>query len=301
MKEAATSKIGTIGLMFAAALTLAACAPSVNLNLDPESRAFYETARLVMTDAEQTIFAHLPDAESRREFIKEFWDKRDPDTETEVNEAKQEFDRRIEYINKRFREGRKGINTDRGRIYLYLGPPEKTEEYPMMSGGLGGELLWVYYKYELGIYFVDPNGMGNYAISEILGNLFDAIEMAKLGVTFSERNTTAGLLKFDLSYDKDRHEFRLTIPAKKLSFKDEGGMMTADFDISFYVYKEGAAKKEMFVEVKHFAGKADELEKSPEIVFTFTRELPPGKIFVDVVVDGKEANGKSRKIFKFSL
>ncbi|MDP2913970.1 MAG: GWxTD domain-containing protein, partial [Candidatus Aminicenantes bacterium] len=222
-------------------------------------------------------------------------------TETEVNEAKQEFDRRIEYINKRFREGRKGISTDRGRIYLYLGPPEKTEEYPMMGGGQGGELLWVYYKYDLGIYFVDPRGQGSYVMGDISGNLFEAIEMAKLGVTFSEQNTTASLLKFDLSYDKDRHEFRLTIPAKKLNFKEEGGMKTADFDISFYIYKEGAAKKEMFVDTKRFTGTAEDLEKSSQLAFTFSRELPPGKIFVDVVVDGKEANGKSRKIFKFNI
>jgi GWxTD domain-containing protein len=298
MKTAAAFKIGSLGLVLAAAL--AACAPSFSVQLDPESRGFYETARLIMTDEELAVFTHLPDAESRREFIKEFWDKRDPDPDTEVNEAKQEFDRRIEYINKRFREGRKGIDTDRGRIYLYLGPPEKTEEYPMMSGGQGGELLWVYYKYDLGIYFVDPSGMGHYTIGEIEGNLFDAIEMAKIGVTFSDRNAPDSLLKFDLTYDKSRHEFRLTIPAKKLSFKDEGGTKTADFDFTFYIYKEGGLHKEMFVDIKHFAGTADALEKSPELVFTFSRELPPGKIFVDVVVDGRAANGKSRKIFTFN-
>ena len=149
---------------------------------------------------------------------------------------KQEFDRRVEYINKRFREGRKGINTDRGRIYLYLGAPDKIEEYPMKSGGEGGELLWIYYRYELGIYFVDPRGMGNYTIGEIGGNLFEAIEMAKMGATFTEPSKTSSPLKFDLSYDKDRHEFRLSIPAKKLSFKEEGALRTADFDISFYIY-----------------------------------------------------------------
>jgi GWxTD domain-containing protein len=292
-------KIGTGGLVLAAALALAACAPSASVQLDPESSTFYETARLIMTDAEKAIFTHLPDAGSRHEFIQEFWAKRDPNPDTEVNEAKQEFDRRIEYINKRFHEGRKGINTDRGRIYLYLGPPEKTEEDFLMKGGQ--RLLWVYYKYELGIYFVDSKGTGSFTIDEVDGDLFGAIERAKMGVTFSEGNTPARFLKFDLTYDKGRHEFRLTIPAKKLSFKEEGGMITADFDFTFYIYKEGAAKKEMFVDVKRFSETADVLAKSPEIVFTFTRELPPGRIYVDVVVDGREANGKSRNIFKFNI
>jgi GWxTD domain-containing protein len=287
--------------MFAAVLAISACGPGLNVQLDPESRDFYESARLIMTDSEQAIFTHLPDVEARKEFIQEFWDKRDPDPSTEVNEAKQEFQRRLEYVNQRFREGRRGINTDRGRIYLFLGPPEMTEEYPFLAGGAGGELLWVYYQYELGIYFVDSNGTGSYAISTIMGNLFEAIEMAKLGKTFTERGTPSKFMNFDLDYDKDRHELRLTIPAKKLSFKDEDGALTADFDITFYIYKEGAAKKEMFVDTKRFTGKAEDLEKSPEIAFTFSRELPLGKIYVDVVVDGKEANGKSRKIFKFNI
>ena len=287
--------------MFAAVLAISACGPGLNVQLDPESRDFYESARLIMTDSEQAIFTHLPDAEARKEFIQEFWDKRDPDPSTEVNEAKQEFQRRLEYVNQRFREGRRGINTDRGRIYLFLGPPEMTEEYPFLAGGAGGELLWVYYQYELGIYFVDSNGTGSYAISTIMGNLFEAIEMAKLGKTFTERGTPSKFMNFDLDYVKDRHELRLTIPAKKLSFKDEDGALTADFDITFYIYKEGAAKKEMFVDTKRFTGKAEDLEKSPEIAFTFSRELPLGKIYVDVVVDGKEANGKSRKIFKLNI
>jgi len=120
-------------------------------------------------------------------------------------------------------------------------------------------------------------------------------------VTFTEPRALVNFDKFDLTYDKDRHELRLTIPSKKLSFKEEGGMITADFDFAFYVYKEGAAKKEMFVEAKSFRGKAADLEKSAEIAFTFDRELPLGKIYVDAVIDGKEANGKSRKIFKFNI
>ena len=286
--------------MFAAVLAISACGPGLNVQLDPESRDFYESARLIMTDAEQDIFIHLPDAEARKEFIQEFWVKRDPDPDTEVNEAKQEFQRRLEYVNRRFREGRRGANTDRGRIYLLLGPPEKSDEYPFLGGGAGGEILWIYYKYDLGVYFVDANGTGSYAMGTILGNLFEAIERAKLGVMFSEQSAPVNFDKFDLAYDKDRSEFRLTIPAKKLSFKNENGALTADFDFTFYVYKEGAAKKEMFIDAKNFRGKAEDLNKSAEIVFTFTRELPPGKIYVDVIVDGKEANGKSRKIFKIN-
>lgn len=284
-----------------AVLMLAACGPMDNLKLDPESGDFYETARLVMTDAERDIFSHLPDADSRREFMKEFWDKRDPDPTTEENEFREEFQRRIEYVNQRFKEGRRGINTDRGRIYLYLGPPEQTEEHPFLEGGRGGVLVWIYYRYELGIEFYDSSGTGSYAINEIYGNLFEAIEMAKLGETFTERSTAAKFMNFSLTYDKKKREFRLAIPVKKLNFKEEDGLLKADFDFEFYIYKEGGAQKEKFTESRLFQGKQDEIEKSKEIAFTFRHELPAGKNYVDVIINGKEANGKSRKIFDFKI
>ena len=151
----------------------------------------------------------------------------------------------------------------------------------------------------MGVYFVDPRGTGSFTIGTVLGNLFEAIEMAKLGETFTERSAPVNFAKFGLDYDKDRHEFRLTIPSKKLSFINEDGTLTAEFEFIFYVYKEGGAKKEMFLDTRRFRGTAEDLADKTEIVFTFTRELPAGTNFVDVIVDGKEANGKVRKIYKF--
>jgi GWxTD domain-containing protein len=285
----------------AAVVLLAACESRVNLQLDPESRDFYETSRLVMTNAERDIFNHLPDIDSRREFIKDFWEKRDPDPTTEVNEFKEEFEKRIAYVNLHFKEGRHGIDTDRGRIYLYLGPPEKTEEYLFVEGSNGPVLWWIYYKYGLLIEFIDAKGFGSYAINEISGDLLGAVEMAKLGETFFDGGTLLTFLNFDLKYDKARGELTLSIPIKKMNFKEEEGALKADFDFEFYIYKDSGAQKEKFAESRHFEGKQADLEKTKVIAFTFRRELPPGKSYVDVTVNGKEMNGKSRKIFDFKI
>ena len=61
-----------------------------------------------MTEAERDIFVHLPDLEARRDFIKDFWEKRDPDPETPDNEFRTEFEKRIDYVTKRFNEGQRG-------------------------------------------------------------------------------------------------------------------------------------------------------------------------------------------------
>jgi GWxTD domain-containing protein len=116
-------------------LGLVSCSGSEQkITLDPESRDFYTYAQLIMTKVEKNIFNHLPDKEARKEFMADFWVKRDPDPDTKENEFKDEFYRRIEYANKRFREGTPGWKTDRGRIYIYLGPPDKFEETFTHSG-----------------------------------------------------------------------------------------------------------------------------------------------------------------------
>ena len=93
------------------------------------SDPFFEKARLIMTKEEIEIYKHLPGAEEKEEFIKEFWKKRDPTPATEENENREEFEKRIAYANKWFNEGSKGRgwDTERGRILLQLGFPDRRE------------------------------------------------------------------------------------------------------------------------------------------------------------------------------
>lgn len=255
-----------------------------------------------MTGAERAIFNHLPDAESRREFIKDFWDKRDPDPETEANEFKEEFQNRIDYANKHFIEGRRGVNTDRGRIYMYLGQPDKIEEFPFVQTEeiRGPVLWWLYYEFGLGIEFIDARGTGAFTINEISGNLFEAIERAKLGAVY-DKVSGAAFLDFQAEYDRGKREFVLTIPVKRLNFKEEAGVLKAEFEFEFYIYRQGEVEKEIFSEPRLFEGKQEDLEKSKEIVFVFPRALAPGKYFIDIIISGKAGNGKSRKIFEITV
>jgi GWxTD domain-containing protein len=288
-----------IAFVFGAVVFLAGCAATEKIVLDPESRDFYETARLVMTDAEKDIFNHLPDTESRREFIKDFWTKRDPDLDTESNEFKVEFESRLDYANKHFKEGRRGWNTDRGRIYVYLGPPEKAEEYfPSPGEGIRGSIIWwIYYRHDLGIEFVDEKGTGAYTISQITGDLFGAMEAAKLGAVYqSEGGPTSHYTDFDLAYDKGKKEIILSIPVKRLSLRDESGQPKADFEFEFFIYKRGGAHKQTMKGSRTFQSTEQDLENMKDISFTFAYDLSPGKNFIDVIVIGK-AIGRSRKIF----
>jgi GWxTD domain-containing protein len=270
--------------------------------LDPESEKFYQSARLIMTGEETKIFKRLPDAESRKEFIQDFWDKRDPNPETEENEFRTEFEQRVEYANKRFREGGRGMNSDRGRIYIFMGPPDKFEEFfthedPTVRGPI---LWWIYYKHQLGIEFVDERNNGQYKIRETTGDFFGAMELFKLGQwvgpdsVFKKRT-----VDFKLKYDAPAQELVVLFPAKYLLFREnDEGKLQVDLDFRFYIYEDEGAKREVFSDSRSFFTADVEIEKSGDISFRFARPLKPGKNFVDVIIKGREgAKGKIRKIF----
>lgn len=279
--------------------------------IDPESRDFYKYAQLIMTKVEKDIFNHLPDKEAREEFIKNFWAKRDPDPSTEENEYKNEFFRRIEYANKRFREGGQGWKTDRGRIYIYLGPPDKFEEifthneYDLQGKKIRGPILvWVYYRYDLIIQFLDVDGTGRFTFDPmygLLGSLNEAIEMAKQGFSFQDGGMSQKFLDFDFKYDAEKKEIVVSLPVKGINFLEEEGLLKAEFEFEFYVYEKAGSWRDKFVEARAFAKTEDELLEMKDIIFTFSYDIKPGKYYVDVSVSGEENIDKTRKIFEIKV
>ena len=87
----------------------------------------------IISDEERKAFMQLSNEEEREQFIEAFWDRRNPNPDSEDNEFKDEHYRRIEYANEHFQAGQPGWMTDRGRIYIVYGPPDEIESHP--SGG----------------------------------------------------------------------------------------------------------------------------------------------------------------------
>ena len=92
-----------------------------------------EDVRWIISDEERKAFMQLSNDEERDKFIESFWDRRNPNPDSEDNEFKDEHYRRIEYANEHFAAGVQGWRTDRGRIYIVYGPPDEIESHP--SGG----------------------------------------------------------------------------------------------------------------------------------------------------------------------
>jgi len=106
--------------------------------------------RYLMTRSESRLFRSLETAPERVAFIRNFWERRDPDPRTPQNEARLGFWKRVAEANAQYTgSGKPGWKTDRGKIYILLGPPddvEKDENYDTGAhAGARGMMRWIYY------------------------------------------------------------------------------------------------------------------------------------------------------------
>jgi len=105
-----------------------------------------EEVTYIITKKEKKKFLSLKSNRMRDKFIELFWKMRDPTPGTPANEFKEEHYRRLRYVNKFFGRGiKKGWQTDRGRIYIILGPPWDIERFYNTSYTYPLE-LWHYYS-----------------------------------------------------------------------------------------------------------------------------------------------------------
>src|SRR5438445_7988960 len=102
-----------------------------------------QDVRWIISDDERKAFMQLSNDEERDQFIEAFWQRRNPNPDSEDNEFKEEHYRRIAYANEHFAAGIPGWKTDRGHMYIAFGPPDEidshagggTYERPMEEGG----------------------------------------------------------------------------------------------------------------------------------------------------------------------
>jgi len=103
---------------------------------DPPREDWAEgSVRVLLTSDERRDWSRLSDPVSRSEFVTKFWTARDPKPETAENEFRQEFERRVAFADRNFTQGEtRGSLTDRGMVFLLLGPPTYAGRKPIRAG-----------------------------------------------------------------------------------------------------------------------------------------------------------------------
>ena len=101
--------------------------------------------RYLVTQDEAQAYRALKTADERARAIRHFWSIRDPDASTPENECRILFYRRVEEASHLFttESTKPGWKTDRGKIYIMLGPPDELDQRTSASIR-PDEITWTY-------------------------------------------------------------------------------------------------------------------------------------------------------------
>lgn len=99
-----------------------------------------------------------------------FWDKRDPSPGSPENELFNEFYKRVDLTNRNFAYSRKGgWKTDRGRVFIVFGPPDRIEHSTPLRYTQGDYEVWYYNELREKFVFYDEYGFGDFRL--VSGNI----------------------------------------------------------------------------------------------------------------------------------
>ncbi|HEU4400613.1 MAG TPA: GWxTD domain-containing protein [Candidatus Polarisedimenticolia bacterium] len=111
----------------------------------PTARWREGPVRYLLSKQEDEAFRALSSDEERATFIQRFWAGRDPQASTPENEYRALFYRRVSEADRLFTESTKpGWKTDRGKIYILLGPPDDLDQAGFPSGRSADVIRWTY-------------------------------------------------------------------------------------------------------------------------------------------------------------
>jgi len=190
------------------ALLLIATAASAAQKTEFDPAAYYkkwanEDVIYIITDEEMAVFQNLSMDEEKDQFIEQFWLRRDPTPQTAENEYKIEHYRRILYANEKFTAGIPGWKTDRGRIYIMFGPPDRFMSQPQGGSYVrerkegGGQTSvapferWEYRNIpgvgdDIELEFVDDRGGSLYELTFDNQRKDDLLQLGFMGPTLDE-------------------------------------------------------------------------------------------------------------------
>ena len=132
-----------MGLLLFLVVTLSTPAPPppslASEVMDEPSRKWWEgPVHYILKIREEERYRRLKTDAEREAFIRQFWEALDPTPGTPMNERRQVFWDRVARVDQLFRDSTTpGWKTDRGKIYILLGPPHEASRY-------GGGDVWTY-------------------------------------------------------------------------------------------------------------------------------------------------------------
>jgi GWxTD domain-containing protein len=128
--------------------------------------SLYRPLVYIQERGERGVYEGLS-VEGKRNYLRQFWQRRDPTPSTPANEEQERFYALMNLANADFREGGAGDvpgwRTDRGRIFIRYGKPDEVMQRPQSV-----TRPYEVWKYTRGrprkFVFLDQTGLGHYAL-----------------------------------------------------------------------------------------------------------------------------------------
>ena len=219
-----------------------ACSQQYKLrkSLPQKDKDFLSIVRYIVTRQEKKIFLNLSDDE-KEQFKVDFWKKRDLEPETERNLYKERYLSRIDEANRLFSsEGRHGWLSDRGRVYIMLGPPDSRQVYPMGYSFYEAPVEVWYYGY-FPVLFVDEHRIRSYELTPLSN--FRMIELTKAGMVLNQDDIKEKLI-FDFKFKMNKLKngktlFQVSVPYEVISYeaKDKEKKFQTSIKLSIGIFK----------------------------------------------------------------
>ncbi|MCB0747038.1 MAG: GWxTD domain-containing protein, partial [Ignavibacteriae bacterium] len=122
----------------------------------------FEVSKYIAAPSEVKLYDKLTHLDAKRKFLYDFWKRRDADPKTASNEVKVKYMEKVDYVNNNFgNKFKEGYKTDRGRVILLYGMPDRTDSFNSDSE-LKPYEIWYYDSIESGVMFVFGDTMGGF-------------------------------------------------------------------------------------------------------------------------------------------
>jgi GWxTD domain-containing protein len=247
-----------------------------------------------MTGKEAKTYKHLPNISAKKQFIIDFWKQRDTTPETEENEVFQGFLYRVAFANRNFAEGgRKGWDTDRGRILIQLGWPNDIYNWRQDLNNHNVEeiCIWTYFYPRLELRFVKYRHGMRYKL-QINPSLLNSLDYVKKHTYVAEK-TEKKTLTFKAKWVKDK--LRIRIPTNRVCYVNINKyLVIAKFRYEIFIYTTDNKKWTLRGTITQKVSSRLVLEKKyieVNIDILDGIKIPAGKHHIDIVISDINSNG----------
>ena len=280
----------------------------------PAASEFLSRARYLVSNEERKQLLALPEA-NQAAYIDDFWKKRDTDPASPTNEFKDDYFRRLQQADEMFTgEPQPGWLTERGRVTILYGQPDRRERQPAPAGKTGPcQEMWQYDDFQ--VVFTDKNCVGEFLLATKDLSPIGRRNIATTSRLRARRELRPLPFDFEVQILKSQDQgsgpagfVRIRMPYAQVWFDFKDGRFATVFALEMELSDSGKVVRWTFKDRFPASLTAAELEAKrgenfeivvPVAVEEKVKELLAGKCQLSITMENETSKERVRKVAEF--